>query len=342
VLCRLFISRPRRWWLAAVPALFMLWVNVHGGWIVGAGLLAVWTAGQMRQPQASRGLAAAVAVFSAGATLINPYGAAMWQFLAGTVRMGRAISEWQPLVTVPMLAWIPWICVVAGTAAIAWKKPRPPIEHIAMVALLAYGAFNVERLAPLCVTAACVLMSPALIARWPGSFSFDPVPRRAAAALVSAVAALAVLSAVATVRGASCITIAGTWIPDRTAGRALAATRTQGRIVTHFDWGEYAIWHLGPRLRVSIDGRRETVYSDAVLAGHDELEAATPAGIAYLQRLNPEYVWMPAARTELRDWLATHGYRVDLQTDQSFVAVRRDQPQLPDGGPPVTECFPGP
>jgi hypothetical protein len=29
-----------------------------------------------------------------------------------------------------------------------------------------------------------------------------------------------------------------------------------------FDWGEYVIWHLGPDLKVSIDGRRETVYPD--------------------------------------------------------------------------------
>ena len=28
-----------------------------------------------------------------------------------------------------------------------------------------------------------------------------------------------------------------------------------------FDWGEYVIWHLGPQVRVSVDGRRETVYA---------------------------------------------------------------------------------
>jgi len=35
----------------------------------------------------------------------------------------------------------------------------------------------------------------------------------------------------------------------------------QGNLATFFDWGEYIIWHLGPSVRVSIDGRRETVYS---------------------------------------------------------------------------------
>jgi len=32
---------------------------------------------------------------------------------------------------------------------------------------------------------------------------------------------------------------------------------------TFFDWEEYAIWHLAPRVGVGMDGRRETVYPDA-------------------------------------------------------------------------------
>jgi hypothetical protein len=35
----------------------------------------------------------------------------------------------------------------------------------------------------------------------------------------------------------------------------------RGNVATFFDWGEYIIWHLSPNVRVSVDGRRETVYS---------------------------------------------------------------------------------
>jgi len=38
-------------------------------------------------------------------------------------------------------------------------------------------------------------------------------------------------------------------------------------VAVHFNWGEYLLWHAGPRVKVSMDGRRETVYSDA--AYHD-------------------------------------------------------------------------
>ena len=343
VLCRLFISGPRRWWLAAVPALFMVWVNLHGGWIVGAALLAVWTTAQMWRPQRSRSFAAAVALFSAAATLINPYGWGMWEFLAGTVRLGRSITEWQPLFTVPILATIPWVCVVAATALLAVTRPRLPIERVAMIMLLGCGALRVERLAPLCVTAAVVLLSPTVLQRWGRArASFDPLSKNEAAGLMSAMFVLVIVSTFATVKTASCIPISGTWTPDRTAGRALAATSTSGRIVTYFDWGEYAIWHLAPRLRVSIDGRRETIYSDAALARHFALEAGTADGLRYLQRLDPIYVWLPIRFTAVRDWVALHGYRVDLQTDTSFVAVRADQPQVPVFTEPVAGCFPGP
>jgi hypothetical protein len=44
----------------------------------------------------------------------------------------------------------------------------------------------------------------------------------------------------------------------------LKAGGASGNMVVPFDWGEYVIWHLGPRVKVSIDGRRETVYPDAV------------------------------------------------------------------------------
>ena len=42
----------------------------------------------------------------------------------------------------------------------------------------------------------------------------------------------------------------------------LRASGIRGNMAVPFDWGEYVLWHLGPGVKVSIDGRRETVYSD--------------------------------------------------------------------------------
>jgi len=90
-----------------------------------------------------------------------------------------------------------------------------------------------------------------------------------------------------------------------------------------------------------MDGRRETIYSDMVLERHFALYEGTPEGLAYLQRLDPDYVWLPASKTRARDWLAAHGYRMDVSTPQSFVAVRGDRPSISLHDGPMNACFPG-
>jgi hypothetical protein len=55
---------------------------------------------------------------------------------------------------------------------------------------------------------------------------------------------------------------------------ALALLKTSGftgNLATFFDWGEYIIWHAGPQIRVSIDGRRETVYPPDIYQKHFNL-----------------------------------------------------------------------
>jgi hypothetical protein len=44
----------------------------------------------------------------------------------------------------------------------------------------------------------------------------------------------------------------------------LKYSRVSGNIASEFNWGEYIIWHLGPGIKVSMDGRRETVYPDNI------------------------------------------------------------------------------
>ena len=38
----------------------------------------------------------------------------------------------------------------------------------------------------------------------------------------------------------------------------------KGNLAVEFNWGEYVIWHLGPEIKVSVDGRRETVYTEEI------------------------------------------------------------------------------
>jgi hypothetical protein len=109
----------------------------------------------------------------------------------------------------------------------------------------------------------------------------------------------------------------------------LHATDAPGRLAVWFDWGQYAIWHLSPRLKVSWDGRRETVYSEAAQETQGAVAAGLPLGDEWLIAERPDYVWLPDRFTQRRNWLVVNGYRIDHDTESSFIAVRADLPQLP-------------
>jgi hypothetical protein len=140
-----------------------------------------------------------------------------------------------------------------------------------------------------------------------------------------------------------CVSIVGDWVPDPMPVAALQRAQARGRLITWFDWGEYAIWHLGPDLKVSIDGRRETIYSEDVIREQLALSVGDATAFAAIHRLNPEYVWLSAAYAgATKAWLVEHGYRIDVDTDRSFLAVRADVSRVRPVEIERTGCFPGP
>jgi hypothetical protein len=277
------------------------------------------------------------------ATLVNPYGIGLWTFMATTVSMTRAIEEWQPLWQSPWLNWVPWLLGLVGTL---WMWRRNVSNRLSIelaLGMLAYASARVMRIEALYVTAAAILLAPALAGRFPRK----PWPAKVSSAVVRVLAVVLMIAALvgsmAIGRWAtSCVPISGTWAPDL---EAMAALRRAGpgRIVTPFNWGEYALWHLSPGLRVSIDGRRETVYSDARLLQGAQILRGDAQGLAVLAQWRAEYVWLPTTSRATLDWLTQNGYRLDLQTAQSGVAVRADLPllrrTLDESIPPP--CFPG-
>jgi hypothetical protein len=119
----------------------------------------------------------------------------------------------------------------------------------------------------------------------------------------------------------------------------------QGRLAVWFDWGEYAIWHFAPALRVSIDGRRETVYSDRVMQEHLNFYYVPSTRAAFLSETRPDHIWLPADLPVVSSLLADgwqplyRGLRsVWLSRDVAGLAASR--PSEPE--PTSRRCFPGP
>jgi hypothetical protein len=313
-----------------------MWANLHGGWIVGGGILALWTAVAWLERGANKWTLISVGVASVLSTLLTPYGLDLWRFLLETVRFDRAdISEWSPIWRAGIgftLMWSLTVALIAGS----WRRHgRPSLGPLLTLAFLAFAAARVNRLVPLFAVAAVTLLSR----QWPR----EPIaaPRDGMRLLFDGCCvALFVVAGLASGAVPRCISLVHDATPDTIAAETLRGTR--GRLVTHFDWGEYALWHFGPSLKVSIDGRRETVYSPDVLHEQLAISAGTAEGFKALARIQPEYVWLPNSAPGVAKWLTDNGYRQEIQTKRSFVAVRGDLPPLTAYAGSSSGCFPGP
>ncbi len=272
-------EQGRPGWLAALPPLFALWINLHGGVLAGLGLLGVWAAARLGWDvlRAGRVSAAftrpnlwiiACSAASAAALLLNPYGWRLLLFLARTATKQRPyITEWQPL-RLLSLEGAEYLALLAVAAAslLATRRPRRPAA-IAAFAAAAVLPLSAIRHITLFALAAAVLNAEHIAdawARWMPRSSGDE-PRvspvgRVAAALAFAAALWYFGMCLPYFRG---VRIGVMPFPARAAA-LLRDSGVEGNLAVYFDWGQYALWHLGPRIKVSMDGRRETVYSDAV------------------------------------------------------------------------------
>lgn len=341
----------RRRGLVMVPAIFALWVNFHGGWIVGLGVLGFWTAVRSvdrRLGWGARVFIAGIGIASVAATLVNPYGRDLWRFMAETVGFARTdIEDWSSVVAFPLRLGLPWaLCGVAAILVLARGGRPRHLDYAVIVAGSAIASFRVGRLDAFYALALVMLLTPQIARTWDALVPVSSAPPARPAILAITVMALAIMlvPVVRIVRPyAGCIAIGGAWAPDADAGRFIALNHLEGRMLTWFDWGQYAIWHFGPRLQVSMDGRRETVYTERTIQAHRRLYAADASADTYLRALNPDYIWIPA-KLPIAVLLPSRGWVPIFTSPVSRIFAR------PSRGPfqavtttaPSPRCFPGP
>lgn len=285
-------ERGRRGVLWASVPILMAWVNLHGGVLAGAGLLLAWYAGQVLErliqarglpaadgPGWGRRLLALLAPHELGpvlaalvATLVNPYGPELPAFLLRTATGARPeIQDWQPA-TLNSYTGVCYLVLLLVLAAVYLRgRQRPSLPQSAMLAVLLVVALGAQRHIALLGLAVALLAGPGLQSLLPTSLRASapqPAPsanQRLRRTLDTIVTVLAVAMTGYGLWSLGDVRYTSRDYPVR-AVQLLDAHVDEANLVTPYNWGEYVIWHLGPEIRVSMDGRRETVYSDAAYA----------------------------------------------------------------------------
>ena len=317
----------------ALPVVFALWANLHGAWITGLFVLGIWCVLSRASSPGAR-----VALFAAcgAATLATPYGIGLWQFLHDTVGTSRPeIKDWIPLLALP---WpiVAYECLAPALGLVAvMKAGRVSVAYAAMLTVLAAATWRISRVDAFLHCAVILLLAPQLDA-WLGRTAREEPATAPPRSRWLAVSAFAMSAAIAS-RG--WIPVTGSWAPDPVALSAIQSSGAK-RVLTWFDWGEYAIWHLAPEgIRVSMDGRRETVYSEGTIADHFAFYRATPSQVDYADRLGADLVWLPAD-LPIVPVLQERSWKIAYRSETSIV-LQRSAPRTADvAKPSVAPRFP--
>lgn len=279
-----------RLWL--LPPLFALWINLHGGWAIGA-LILLGTAGGEILNHLLRSRSESVmpvprlirfilfSALAAAALLINPVGFNMLLVPLDTFRLGALrlfIDEWQaPDITQAHMMPLPVLLIaVTGVMLARWR--RWDWTEALTVGVSAYLALTAARnVAFLAVTAAPVLTHHAdalLTARgWLTMREQPPTPTQARLNwLIVGLVGLMALAQMALTLSANNIRILRAQELPVAAVDALNESGTPHELFNHYDWGGYLIQYARA-YPVFTDGRTDLYGTDFLLRYADAIAA---------------------------------------------------------------------
>lgn len=279
--------RSRGGWLkiALVAPLALVWVNVHGGFVVGLGVVVLYAVGSWLNRSDPRPFIGGVALFGL-MSLINPYGWEYWRFILYAVSLDRPeIAEWTATDPFNLSYWTFVALSVAAVVAVVWTwlRRRTELDWVAVLVVAATMVFGWRAVKhqPLLGIAATAFL-PLLIQRaWPGlfagrRFAFElkrpSIDRLVRTWLPAGLAATAVT--MLAVMLASHDRPLGVQLPYGNfnplgngvmpypvhAVEFLENAPFEGNLLAPFDHGQFLLHRLYPKFRVAMDGRLEEVY----------------------------------------------------------------------------------
>lgn len=335
----------RRLW--RLPLLMLVWVNVHGGFLVGFVLLAIFLAGtawtwfrakEGRIEEALQKIAAGqrartlfgVGVLSGIASLANPYGwklfGHVYGYLSNRFLMDH-IDEFQS----PNFHGIAQRCflvlLLITIALLAWRGRELRLSEGLTVLFAVYAGLYASRNIPVSSILLVIVAGPLVPApNWLGGFS-----RRMAAVearlrghvwpVVAVVATLAIASNGG--RVGSAVWMDARFDPKRMPVEAvnfLERQRLAGPVLTTDSWGGYLIFRLYPQAHVVVDDRHD-LYGEKFFKAYLKMVRVETGWDGFLQEHESSFLLLPRGAALANMIAESHAWKRVYEDEVSIVFV---------------------
>ncbi len=349
----------------ALPLLFVVWINLHGGAVFGLMALAIGLGAAVAAPGPAAAPAASrrAVLLRAGAlwlacllaTLVNPFGWEAWLYplrlaFAGGSASRTTLVEWLPPsvpggIRSPLYPAAIAVCVVAAVALLAAgglrSRRRETLAALGLAALTLAMSQQSRRFIPLFAIAQSLVaalavgtMAAARARRAAAAGAARLLSRRAGAKLELAALALALLAGVVrlapqplTPRAFAAVTRLDT-LPVA-ALDFMTENRLTGNVFTQLLWGGYVRYRT-PDLRVFMDPRSETVYPEAVQRPYFRVYFGQPGWRPVVDGSRADYFLWPvnseARRAMAEELVAAGGWEELYRDEVAALLVRRGVP----------------
>jgi len=275
------VRRTGRWHVMfVIPIIMIIWCNLHGGFVAGLGLIALYLLGEFLSRHSFLPYLW-ILLLSGIATLVNPYGLKYWAHIlyAVTIMPKKEISEWVSILqlfgTGSSVEFFYYsLIIVIFLLLIWWGKWRDITAGLVLSVTLYVGLSHTRHMVFFLILTGAympVLLTPYIQRVMSWSLVIDlqhrlgkKIPAFLSIVLISYGAYNFLCSTPWTLRIPSKPQGDNNWVYYPVAAINFIKDQSlSGNLIIFYDWGEYALWRLYPQCRVAIDGRYE-VYPETV------------------------------------------------------------------------------
>jgi len=338
------IRRGENKFIWMFPVTMLFWVNMHGGFLTGIGLIIIYALGELLNRKNYIKYFGILALIIP-VTLINPYGFKFWNFIIEAAFMPRPyIPEWNPVnlsgpihvfqgIKIHVLAgfMIFALLTLIACARMLMKKEKSDWTRIIMIIILLYASVRHQRHAEFFVLAVSGLFYHHYVDL------INPVQKFIKNYFTGntykiwnlikynfGYIILAAIFIYSLPRLSYSIVVDPFAYPTGSL-EFIKQNNISGNLAIPYNWGSYAFWKLYPRCKVLIDGRYEEVYP---------LDAAGPAmqfsqhegdWQAVLRNYHADVIVLPKGKYPLADIEKLTDWKLVYQDKSSVLLLPKDR-----------------